>query len=342
MSEFLNLSCQVVLALNSMDVVYEVSVTSQMFLSEVISSIPDDGRDAIIHLMPGDYHQRVEIFRPHTSLVGAGADRTVIHEACGALEILSDTGNQGMKRGTFRTSIVRTDADHVTLQGLTIRNDAAPREKAGQAIALYADGDSFFCEDCVLSSFQDTLFTAPLPPSEVEKNGFIGPKQYAPRTPQRHLYRRVSISGDVDFIFGGAAAFFEDCDIITRDGREMKESAFEGYCTAASTPEGQKFGYVFHQCRFRGDGLPQHTTYLGRPWREFAKVALIYCTFDDHIHPALFDDWGKTAFHEHGMFAVYPMPESVSGTEGALMPDVRILTQTEAEEYTLDALWKSM
>ena len=38
----------------------------------------------------------------------------------------------------------------------------------GQAIALYADGDRLVIDSCRLIGHQDTLFTGPLPPKEID------------------------------------------------------------------------------------------------------------------------------------------------------------------------------
>lgn len=305
-------------------------------IQRAIDSLPRDGSPATIRLAPGLYREKVVLDRPNTTLEGESAESTVIVWDDGAFEILED----GMKRGTFRTATLRTDGKHITLRNLTIQNSASPREKAGQAIALYADGDHLLIEDCILLSFQDTLFTAPLPPKEIEKNGFIGPKQYAPRIPQRHTYRRCRIEGDVDFIFGGAAAWFEDCEIVAVDGRKDRTEPYAAYCTAASTPEGQVFGYVFHRCRFTGKGVPEGSVYLGRPWREWAKTVLLSCELGAHIAHAGFDDWGKAHAHatllyaEHGCFG--------PGAGGMRAPYIRALTDKEAAAITYDAFLQSL
>lgn len=299
-------------------------------LQAALDRLPDDGTPAVIRLAPGVYREKVVLARSHTTLEGASAGNTRIVWGDGAREILGD----GIKRGTFRTATLRTDGAHITLRHLTIENDAAPREKAGQAIALYADGDHLLVEDCVLRSFQDTLFTAPLPPKEIEKNGFIGPKQHAPRVPQRHTYRRCRIEGDVDFIFGGAAAWFEDCDIVAVDGREDRLQPFAAYCTAASTPENQAYGYVFKACRFLNGGCPAGSVYLGRPWREWAKTVLLDCDLGEHIAPAGFDDWGKTHAHSTVFYAEYGSRGPGSAGERAAF--VRKLSDREAAGITYE------
>ncbi|MBQ1861506.1 MAG: pectin methylesterase [Clostridia bacterium] len=312
---------------------YEISIRPGASITDAVKSIPDDGQDAVLHLSEGVFHEKVEITRPHTTIEGCGAEKTVITWNDRATDILDD----GVKRGTFRTATLRTDADYITLRAMTIRNDCGPRDEAGQCIALYADGDFLLCEDCCLVSYQDTLFTAPLPPTEVIKGGFTGPKQFAPRKPQRHVYRRDRISGDIDFIFGGAAAWFEQCDIVSVDGRGCRETPYVGYCTAASTPEGQAFGYVFHQCRFLRENVPDGSVYLGRPWRSFAKTVMIDCFFDRHICCEAFHDWDKEEFHKHGMYAVYPANDFSSSMKYA-----RVLTDAEAAQMTETALLESM
>lgn len=300
----------------------------QAALQNAIDRLPQDGTPAVIRLAPGVYREKVVLARSHTTLEGASAESTRIVWGDGAREILED----GMKRGTFRTATLRTDGAHITLRRLTIENDAAPREKAGQAIALYADGDHLLVEDCVLRSFQDTLFTAPLPPKEIEKNGFIGPKQHAPRVPQRHTYRRCRIEGDVDFIFGGAAAWFESCDIVAVDGRGDRSTPFAAFCTAASTPENQAYGYVFKACRFLNGGCPAGSVYLGRPWREWAKTVLLNCELGEHIASAGFDDWGKTHAHGTVLFAEYG--SRGPGAAGERAAFVRRLHEGEAAQIT--------
>ena len=306
-------------------------------LQSAIDRLPADGTPAVIRLAPGVYREKVELRRPNTTIEGAGTAQTRIVWADAATALHAD----GQKRGTFRTYTLLVLADGCTLRGLTIENAAAPRESVGQCIALFAESDLFTCEDCTLLSAQDTLYTGPLPPREVIPGGFLGPTQLLPRRAQRHIYRRCTIKGDVDFIFGGAAAWFEDCDIVSvnayTDGRVPS-----GYAAAASTPEEQKYGYVFHRCRFlAGEGVPDQCMYLGRPWREYAKTVLLHCFIGPHIKPEGWDDWGKPAFHEHGFYAEYGCtgPGSDLSARAAF---AHVLTDAQAAEYTLESFLKSL
>ena len=275
---------------------HDILITPVDSLQAAIDALPEDGSPARIRLAPGLYREKVALRRPRTTLQGSGAGETLLAWDDGATDIHPD----GVKRGTFRSYTLLVLADGCSVRGLTIRNDAGQRADSGQCIALFADGDGFICEDCQLVSTQDTLFTAPLPPKEVIPGGFLGPTQLLPRKAQRQTYLRCVIKGDVDFIFGGAACWFEDCDIVCVPRADRTPG---GYCTAASTPERQKYGYVFRRCRFTGENVPEASFYLGRPWREHAKTVLLDCCIGPHIRPEGWDDWGKKSFPHTGCYA---------------------------------------
>ncbi|MDO4805131.1 MAG: pectinesterase family protein [Lachnospiraceae bacterium] len=255
-----------------------------------------------IRIAPDVYHEHLEVLQPFVTLCGAGPEETVITGSFGAFEILED----GLKRGTFRTQTAFVHTHDVTMRNLTIENTAGPGHIAGQAIALYADGDRLIFENVHLKGFQDTLFTGPLPPKEVEPGGFRGPLQFAPRINGRQYYRNCRIEGSVDFIFGSATAYFEGCTLVSLDEYAGAASSpqIRGYVTAPSTPEGQEYGYVFAGCVFVGD-CPEESCYLGRPWREYAKAVLINCRIGRHIRPEGWHDWGKARAHDTAYFAEY-------------------------------------
>ena len=269
-------------------------------LEAIDESCPNDGRPVTIHIEPGEYRERVEIHRPYVTLVGETADSVRIVGSLGAKMPSGDGSGIDGKLGTFRTYTVLVDADDVRLENLTIVNDAGDGREVGQAIALYADGDRLVVDACCITGRQDTLFLGPLPPREVKPGGFIGPKQFAPRRVGRQYFRRCRIEGDVDFIFGGACAYFEGCGIRSLN-RNMDVN---GYVTAASTPEGEPYGFVFHGCSFTAaQDVAPDSVYLGRPWREWAQTVLIDCWLGQHIKREGWWDWAKPAAHERAHYA---------------------------------------
>lgn len=210
----------------------------------------------------------------------------------------------GTKRGTFRTYSVLVDGDNIRFKNCVFENTAGKGSEKGQAIALYIDGDGITLEDCVLSGHQDTLFLAPLPDKEIIPGGFIGPKQFTERKRRTVYFKNCVIKGGVDFIFGGATAYFDNCEFV---------SVEEGYVFAPSTPEDVETGFVATNCRFTAEvGIEQGSCYIARPWRNYGYVRLENCYLGEHIHPMGFDDWGKTEAHEKVRFS-----ESGSYGEGA-------------------------
>ena len=308
-------------------------------ISDALNAIPEDNTEAItIQIAPGIYHEKLTINKPNITFIGTGESNSdvVLTYDDYAFDLMPD----GMKRGTFRSYSVFIDTHDITMRNLTIENASGDSITHGQALALYADGDRLFFENIRLLGHQDTLFTGPLPPKEKEPNGFIGPKQFAPRINGRQYYKDCYICGDIDFIFGSATAYFENC-VIESLARFTGEDAYtdgepkvQGYITAASTAEGQDYGYVFSNCKLIHSGCPDASVYLGRPWREYAKTIFLNCDFGSHIHPERFHDWNKKDAHETIFYAEYH--NSPAPTNPA--PFVQLLTEDSANLYSRETV----
>jgi pectinesterase len=143
-------------------------------------------------------------------------------------------------------------------------------------------------------------------------------------------FRNCYIEGTTDFIFGSATALFQDCAI---------RSKADSYITAASTPKGKEFGFVFVNCRITADpGVGK--VYLGRPWRDFAKVVFMNCELGPHILPEGWSNWDKTQRDKTAYFAEY------KNSGPGFSPAKRIawshqLTPKEASKYTLSKILNS-
>lgn len=305
-------------------------------ICDAIAYIPDDfPEETVIHIAPGTYRERIELRKPFVTFQGESAEHTTILFGHYAYEQMED----GSKRGTFRSYSVLIDTHDFTARNLTFCNDSGYGCDVGQALALYVDGDRCAFYNCHLIASQDTLFTGPLPEKEKQPGGFVGPKEFAPRINGRQYYKDCFIRGDVDFVFGSATAYFENCEFFSQarpsHGKPLEASEegmapIQGYVTAASTPEHQKYGYILDHCKFTSD-CPPKSVYLGRPWREFAHTVLLHCELGAHIRPEGWHDWSKP--HETIRYAEYK-----SFGPGA-SPEKRVdfshqLTEEEAAEYT--------
>lgn len=298
-------------------------------IGEALRSLPTDySGEQVLYIHKGFYEEQITVTVPHVTFIGEDAENTIL--SYGLYARMSMEG--GMKRGTFRTYSCLIDTHDFTARNLTFENSAGIGTDVGQALALYADGDRLFFENCRFLGNQDTLFTGPLPPKGIEPNGFIGPKQHSPRINGRHYYKNCYLEGDIDFIFGSATAYFEGCTFFSKyTGMEISS-----YVTAASTPKGQEFGYVMANCRFESN-CPPDNAYLGRPWREYGKTVLINCYMDDHICKEGWHDWNKEAAHKHTYYGEYG-----SYGPGAVMekrPDwIHRLTKADLKRFTKEAV----
>lgn len=285
-------------------------------VSEAISAVPYE-EQAVIHIGEGCFKEKIFSEKKDITFLGEGIDKTIIEFDDGAFDIMED----GSKRGTFRSYTAFFGGEKCTVRNMTIANTAGDGSVRGQAIAVYADAKICLFENVKFLGHQDTLFLAPLPYSERQKNGFMGPRVLTPRILTKQLYKNCEIYGDVDFIFGGADAVFDDCLIqcnyrlkpAVKDNEKgpASDRAVNGYITAASGLS-ENLGLVFRNCTIKGEqGCEKGSVFLGRPWREQAKTVFLNCRMDESIAPERFSGWGgitkdepDTFYGEYGSISI--------------------------------------
>lgn len=253
---------------------------------------------ATIRLAAGEYRQKVLLTTPGLTLIGEGADKTVLVYDDYAQKIHAD----GKEYNTFRTWTVAVCADGVTMRGLSIVNDALHPETKGQEVALSVYGDGFFMEDCVLTSTQDTLFLGPLPKDLIARyDGFLPDVLRADRLlAQRFVNCRIE--GTVDFIFGCGSAVFERCEI-----RSLADARDIGYIAAPAHALEQTEGFLFRGCALTCEnGVTPGSIYLARPWRDYGLVRFENCSCAAHIAPEGFDKWNDTSRDQTARFYETP------------------------------------
>lgn len=239
-----------------------------------------------ICLSEGDFRVKAAIFTPGLTLRGAGAERTRIVWD----DYAKKPDEQGREYNTFRTWTLAVCADGVSMRDLAVVNDALHPESKGQEVALTVYGDRFTMEDCRLSSTQDTLFLGPLPADLIRRyEGFL-PDWLRRDKPCRQRFFRCLIEGTVDFIFGCGGAVFDGCEI-----RSVFDVRNVGYAAAPAHALEQKEGFLFRECRFTaGEGVPDGSVYLARPWRDWGLCVFENCAYGPHISPLGFDKWNDT------------------------------------------------
>lgn len=300
-------------------------------VGQALKSLDDTDRRVVIQVKNGVYKEKITVDRPNVTLVGENVESTVITYDDYARKLFDD----GTEYGTFNSYTIIITGDGFEAKNITFENSAGSGKIKGQALAAYVDADHTAFKSCHFKGYQDTIFTAPLPAEPILKDGFKGPGLNKERKMSSQYYENCLIEGDVDFIFGSATAVFKDCTIVSLD-RGEKKNGVNGYITAASTPEGSKYGYVFINCRLLGKCAPA-TVYLGRPWRNYAKTVFVNCYMDDHIKSEGWHNWDKVDSEKTTFYAEY----NSSGPGGEMdkrVSWVKILTDEQANEYTVEKI----
>jgi pectinesterase len=218
----------------------------------------------------GVYVEKPRIDVSNLHIEGEGAGSVISFDAAAGLR-----DAQGKPWGTGGSATLTITAPGVTLANLTIRNgfdyldNLRTRAVDGAqavALSLARGSDNTIVRHCAIEGYQDTLY--------VQENGHAA-------------FADCLISGCVDFIFGGAAALFDHCEIRSR----AVPHALSGFIAAPSTPAAQPIGLIFDRCRLtRENGVPDGSIYLGRPWRAGGNMqltgaaAFLDCWMDAHIH----------------------------------------------------------
>ncbi len=268
-------------------------------ISEAVLAVPYE-QPALITVGAGTYREKLACEKKNITIRGAGRDATRL--------VFGDGGKMPHPDGrivhTFRSYTAFFSGEQLAVEDITIENDAGPGTKVGQGIAAYVDAQRAVFRNVRLLGNQDTLFCAPLPEKEREAGGFTGPRALAPRRASVQYYHGCEIAGDVDFIFGGADALFEQCVVRTVDAGSAAHSPVRGY-VAAPSGYSDGLGFVFWDCDFVSD-CPPGSVFLARPWRPCGRTAVLDSRLGAHIAKEGFSpwndlpDWDKAWFAEGG------------------------------------------
>jgi pectinesterase len=300
-------------------------------IQDAIDAIPSDNTERmVIYIKNGIYQQKVTITKPGIHLIGEDAAKTILTYHDYARKLLPS----GEPMNTFNSYSVYIGGSDFTAENITFENSSGDGDIVGQAVAVYVDADRTSFKNCRFLGCQDTLFTGPLPKNPTPLGLNLqhptlgsGPSEYTGII--RQYYQDCFIQGDVDFIFGSATAVFNRCEIFSND----RGQSVNGYITAGSTSPHTPFGYVFMDCRLTSKAPPM-TVYLGRPWRDFAKVAFLNCWMGSHIVPAGWHNWDKPEREKTVTYAEY------GSTGPGAAPDQRVpwartLLPEQLKLYTL-------
>ena len=251
-----------------------------------------------LYIRNGIYNEKIELPANNT-------DVTFIGESVeGTIITFNDYSGRG-KLNTFTSYTAKISGSRFVAENITFANSAGP---VGQALALYVDADKAVFKNCRFLGNQDTI--------------------YAAGENSRQFFLNCYIEGTTDFIFGPSTAIFQNCNI------RCKSNSF---ITAANTPEGKKFGFVFLDCKIVADSVV-NKLYLGRPWRAFSKTAFIHCELPKQITPEGWNNWSNPENEKTVYYAEYKNSGEGSDYKNRVAWSKQ-LTDKEAKEYSVENIF---
>lgn len=266
-----------------------------------------------IIIKAGIYKEKIVIPESKAPLFleGENSEKTIITYD----DFASKKNADGKEIGTTGSSTLFIYSNDFSAKNISFENSSG---KVGQAVAVLTSGDRITFENCRFLGNQDTLYLK-------------GVQDLQDKTkPSRNYFKNCYVEGTTDYIFGAGTAVFENCIIYS------KETA--SYVTAASTPQENEFGFAFINSKIIGNAK-EHSVYLGRPWRPFAKTVYIDCELNSTIKSEGWHNWSKPDAEKTTFYA-----ESYSKGPGAnIMQRVswsHQLTQQERKKYTTDNILK--
>ncbi|KAM7505019.1 hypothetical protein LguiB_003923 [Lonicera macranthoides] len=192
--------------------------------------------------------------KPNITFQGQGYTSTAI--------VWNDTANSS--HGTFYSASVQVFAPNFIAKNISFMNVAPipkPGDVGAQAVAMRIAGDGATFWGCGFFGAQDTLH---------DDRG-------------RHYFKDCYIQGSIDFIFGNAKSFYQDCQLTSMAnpvaaGQRLINGAVTAHGRASAD---ENSGFAFVNCAIGGTGR----IWLGRAWRPFSRVVFSYTSMSDIIAP---------------------------------------------------------
>jgi pectinesterase len=275
-----------------------------------IDALPEAGGEIV--LAPGTYREKINTAKNGVHIKGTG-------KAPSDVVIVWDDG-ASTAGGTFKSSTFIASGDDFHLDNLTVKNAYwdNPANKPSQAVALSVTGDRGVFTRVRLLGAQDTLYA--------NKNGKKGEG--------RQFYSDCYIEGHVDFIFGNANAYFQNCELHGIAAGSVMYTA-----QSKNSPE-ERSAYVFDNCKLTADPGAKEIS-LGRAWRPYATVIFLNTDMQANVIPGGWREWtpGKTDTLKTATYAEYKST-GPGANPSAREPYSKQLNDQEAAQWALKAFFK--
>ncbi|XP_065850820.1 pectinesterase [Euphorbia lathyris] len=273
-------------------------------ITAALAAIPSNHKGRyVIYVKEGVYDEQVTVSQPNITMYGDGSQKSIV------------TGSKNGKDGvqTYRTASFVALGDGFVAKALGFRNTAGAAK--GQAVALRVQADRSIFQNCRFEGYQDTLYVHT----------------------HRQYYRSCVITGTIDFIFGDAAAVFQNCLIQLR--KPLKDQQI--IITAQGRSDRHETtGIVLQNCKIKADKELKEKvkSYLGRPWRAYSRTIVMESTIDDLIDPRGWLEWEGKLGLDTLYYAEYNNQGPGANTKGRVKwPGFHVIDKDEANKYTVEA-----
>jgi len=218
-------------------------------LASAISALPTTG--GTIYVRPGTYTGQNAIAISNVQLRGLGGDPTKV--------VLAGSQDSQLTGSDQASATLGVTGSNFYMENIYVDNtfqaDNPGATGNTQSVALYLSGDKDVIYNSQMVGRQDTL--------------------YANNGPSRQYFNSCKVVGNVDYIFGDAAAVFDNCNIYTvysgtAGGEETITAQKKQF--AANSAQNYLSGYVIINSTLTNEtdgGSPTNLLY-GRPWGPYS------------------------------------------------------------------------
>jgi len=260
----------------------------------------------VIYVKEGVYEENVIVTKKteNITIYGDGSQKSIV------------TGKKNYIDGvpTFQTATFAALGDGFMAQSIGFRNTAGPEKH--QAVALRVQADRSIFLNCRMEGYQDTLYAQT----------------------HRQFYRSCYITGTVDFIFGDAAAIFQNCMIYVRKPMDNQQNIITAQ---GRVDKRETTGIVLQNCRILADDKlnsekAKIKSYLGRPWKEYSRTIIMETEIGDLIQPAGWLEWSGDFALKTLYYAEYNNKGPGSSTSGRVKwPGYKAIKREDALKFTV-------
>ncbi|KAK6147535.1 hypothetical protein DH2020_018447 [Rehmannia glutinosa] len=226
-------------------------------INEAVQAMPKRSKERFfIYVKKGEYKEQVVVHSDCWNLMiyGDGMKKTVV----------SGSLNYADGVATYDSGTFIAEGRGFIAKDMGFKNTAGPAKL--QAVALRSSSDESIFYRCHIDAYQDTLYAHT----------------------NRQFYRECVIRGTVDFIFGNAAAVFQNCTI---QPRQPGPGQYNVITAQSKSDPNQNTGISIQRCRIIPFGNLTAKTFLGRPWNNYSTTVVMETYIQGIVDPMGWTPW---------------------------------------------------